>query len=58
MNILLLGTVDLGNNFLKKEEIFAEDMNMQVQPKSFHQRGSEHINLTLASVMSTIQPPF
>lgn len=48
--------VELGRNSLKEDRIVGEDMN--IQPKSFHQRGSAHVYLTVASLMSTIQPPF
>lgn len=50
-------SVDLGRNSLKEDGIAGEDTNI-VQLKSFHQRGSAHVNLTVASLMSTIQPPF
>lgn len=38
--------VDLGRNSLKEDGIFGEDIKI-VQPKSFHQRGSAHVNLTV-----------
>lgn len=55
IRVFLYG-VDLGRNSLKEDGIVGEDTNI-VQLKSFHQRGSAPVNLTVAPLMNTIQPP-